>query len=135
MGYVNRTDLDRHMEALRRYREKASLATIAREMGVDDRTVRNWLTALGEPIRYHGGKQRYEVADGEMRCTECGMLAEAHPSGLCPLCRGEEQEYVDEREAEYELFSNAAFMGNTRNIGRFDRRLLARQRGTLLRVG
>ena len=135
MGVVSRTDLDRHMAALRRYREKASLATIAREMGVDDRTVRNWLTALGEPIRYHGGKQRYEIADGEMRCTECGMLAEAHPSGLCPLCRGEEEEYADEWEAEQDVCSASAFLNNRRNIGRFDRRLLSRQRGTLLRVG
>ena len=59
--------------------------------------------------------------DTRPRC-ECGAVLEPDElaSGVCEMCAGD-AERVTEIEAEMELFSNAAFFNNPRNIGRFKR--------------
>ena len=61
-----------------------------------------------------------QAQDDRPRCA-CGLLLEEWDleTGMCPSCNGD-TERETERQAEEALFSGAAFLSNTRNIGRYD---------------
>ena len=52
----------------------------------------------------HGSQRRIRerLKEGEMLCRECDVITPAHDSGLCPMCRGDE-EGNDEHKAWLEF--------------------------------
>lgn len=132
---IHRDELDKHMEAWRMYYvDKRPTSAIAAHFGVSGQSIRNWLTALGgvidddEQQRVFRDKIAASLIDGEMLCAACDIICETHETGLCPSCQGE-RERETEREAELALFSDAAFLDNPRNIGRFDPKKVGSVRG------
>ena len=129
MTILKRDELDRHMEAWHMYYvDKVPTVAIAAHFHVSRQSIRNWLTGLGgeergldEEMRIvYRAKIQAALGDTEMLCDECDIICETDASGLCASCRGETERNL-ERNAELELFSDAAFFSNPRNIGRFNR--------------
>jgi hypothetical protein len=116
------------MEAWRMYYvQRKPTTAIAAHFGVSRQSVRNWIVSLGGEIaddehdRAFRAKIIATLPAGTMLCGACGIIADTHDSGLCPSCRGDvESERDQELRAELELFSDAAFLDNPRNVGRFD---------------
>ena len=54
----------------------------------------------------HGSQRRIRerLKEGQMLCRECDVITPAHDSGLCPMCRGDE-EGNDEHKAWLEFES------------------------------
>jgi hypothetical protein len=116
------------MEAWRMYYvQRKPTTAIAEHFGVSRQSIRNWIVSLGGQLMddEHDRAFREKIAvtlpAGTMLCQACDIIAERDESGLCPSCRGDvESEHEQEIRAEIELFSDAAFLNNPRNIGRFN---------------
>ena len=117
--------LSRNEELVRLYvDEEWSLVDLAKHYHCHHSVVNHWLQDLGVTIRTRSEamelvaerKLLENVPDGMARCA-CGLLM---PAGAeqCDICAAGERE--TERQAEEALFSSAAFLGNPRNIGRYD---------------
>jgi hypothetical protein len=120
-----------------------SLERIAREYHVRHETVKAWIIGLGGTIRpahinatavntvRERDKRMAKLKPGEAIC-HCGLIYFEDGSGQCPSCNGD-TERETEREAEEALFSSAAFLGNPRNIGRYDPAKVGRIMGVIPR--
>jgi len=117
--------LSRNEELVRLYvDEEWSLVDLAKHYHCHHSVVNHWLQDLGVTLRTRGeaaeiAAERRAMAttqEGMVRCA-CGILIPAGQT-QCELCAGIERE--TERQAEEALFSSAAFLGNPRNIGRYD---------------
>jgi hypothetical protein len=116
--------LSRNEEVARLYEEGASETELGRRYHCHHGVIRGWLEDLGVHIRTRSEamtlvaerKMLENVPAGMARCA-CGLLM---PAGAeqCDICAAGEHE--TERQAEEALFSSAAFLGNPRNIGRYD---------------
>ena len=117
--------LSRNEELVRLYvDEEWSLVDLAKHYHCHHSVVNHWLQDLGVTLRTRGeaaeiAAERRAMAttqEGMARCA-CGLLM---PAGAeqCDICAAGERE--TERQAEEELFSASAFLGNPRNIGRYD---------------
>lgn len=129
--------LSRNEEVVRLYEEGASETELARRYHCHHGVIRKWLNDLGVTLRTRSEamalvaeRKLFEnVPAGMARCA-CGILI---PAGTtqCELCAGIERE--TERQAEEALFSSAAFLGNPRNIGRYDPSQVSCIKGVILR--
>lgn len=136
---IHRDELDRRMEAWSMYYAGGMPTTrIAEHFGVSRQSIRNWIVSLGGEIaddehdRAFRAKIIATLPAGTMLCAACDIIAEKHDSGLCPSCRGDvESEHDQEIRAELEMFSSAAFLSNTRNIGRYDAHKVRSIRGVI----
>jgi transposase-like protein len=118
--------LSRNEELVRLYvDEEMSLVDLAKRYNCHHGVVRGWLESLGVTMRTKSeamalvSERRMieSLPAGMARCA-CGTLM---PEGAteCEFCSAR-KEYQTERQAEEELFSASAFLGNPRNIGRYD---------------
>ena len=72
----------------------ARVRTILRERGI------TWHAA--DQAGVHKERIRATIDAGQMLCRECDVITPAHDSGLCPMCRGDE-EGNDEHKAWLEF--------------------------------
>ena len=72
----------------------ARVRAILRERGI------TWHAA--DQASVHKERIRAAIDAGEMLCRECDVITPAHDSGLCPMCRGDE-EGNDEHKAWLEF--------------------------------
>jgi hypothetical protein len=144
---LRRSELDQHMHAFLLYRDEGwTLDGIGKLYHVEGKRIRGWITDLGGEIRKAGGHKPTNTAalvqamhdrrenalpEGKMLCLCCDVIADSHDSGMCPECRGEESERETEMQAECALFSDAAFLDNRRNLGRFDPAVYQNKKGVI----
>ena len=117
--------LSRNEEVARLYAEGVSETELGRRYHCSHQVIRRWLVELGVTLRTKSeamalvSERRMieSLPAGMARCA-CGTLM---PEGAteCEFCSAR-KEYQTERQAEEELFSASAFLGNPRNIGRYD---------------